>query len=264
MHNYDDFANPEVSQSASQGHEICNLKDLFKGNSLWRRESILDPCYIHQGPKYFMDVCLLELRQRVYEHIKSFSSVSGMSMVNLTAQLKTSSSSKLCFTLKNLLDHTLQRLLQVCYCLGKIDSQNTGQREIMKLYFTVRKKKLLKTRSYREHTAHSILGSLSMCFTVLHSRLWPDMKTYFLRRLAQNLFKVKTLPRHTINITSRPKFAEAANSLQQSIVVLFLLLLDAIVFLSSNDYVHRFICCTIKLFFVVCKMVLHIPTDQCF
>ena len=31
----------------------------------------LDPRYVHQGCKYFTDVCLLDLYQTVYEHIKN-------------------------------------------------------------------------------------------------------------------------------------------------------------------------------------------------
>lgn len=66
-----------------------------------RLVSHLDPHYVHQGRKYFTDVCLPELYHTVYEHIKmlmtnvtsvSFtsdiwtSSVSPMSMLSLTAQ----------------------------------------------------------------------------------------------------------------------------------------------------------------------------------
>lgn len=61
----------------------------------------LDPRYVHQGRKYFTDVCLPEIYNTVYEHIKTLmsnvtsvsftsdiwsSSVSPMSVLSLTAQ----------------------------------------------------------------------------------------------------------------------------------------------------------------------------------
>lgn len=57
---------------------------------LKRRVNHLDPHYVHQGRKYFTDVCLQELYQMGYEHIKSLMN-NNVTSVSFTSDIWSSS-----------------------------------------------------------------------------------------------------------------------------------------------------------------------------